>query len=524
MSAAAPAAPELSVVVPAFDEADHIAANLERLLACLEASPRTFEVIVVDDGSRDGTAAAAEAIHHAALRVIRREKNRGKGRALEHGVLAARGAFIVLLDADLEIPPEEIDPLLTRLEADDVDLALGTKYGAAQDDAWPLYRRVLSRLYQGVTALLFRLPLRDTQTGLKAIRAPVARRLVPHLRCRRFAWDLEFVLLALETGHGFVSVPVRLEPAARASRVGWRGALLAAVDTVRIFVRHRWLGHYARAHTPRDTRRTRRTQLLVSGDDLGLSEDVNDGLVAGLEAGGLCSVSVLACGDAARAGLDALTSRAPGADVGLHLDLLRGRSLLRYAALSVLGRATQPGVELTRQLDALGAHRTRLTHVDAHRHAWCLPWTRRRALAAVRAARIPAVRSLSPCGPVFDRGLVEGAKRLVLRGLATFSAGQERLHGLAAPDGYVDVAEARRWVRAGRLPAWVRGRTLEVIAHPALGAGAVPAGESGTLDRASDAQAILDPPLAEALAQLGADVLSFDALRAPRPNPERSPT
>ncbi len=494
----------LSVVLPAYDEAGHIAANVERLVACLESSGRAFEVIVVDDGSTDGTGAAARAVGDERVRVLTHERNRGKGRALATGCEAAREDIVVLLDADLEIPPEDVVPLVERLERAGADVAVGSKYHRDASLVWPLGRRLLSRLYHLVTALCFRLPLRDTQTGLKAILRSVAGELVPRLRSRRFAWDLELVLLAHRAGHPCVTGPVRVTPTDRTSRVGWLGALQAGLDTLRIFARDRGLAAYG----PLPQRAARRTRMIVSGDDLGLSASVDEALVRGVAGGGLTSVSVLTTGGTVAEGARALRARAPEADTGLHLDLLQGRAPWRY----LVAPPREAAADLAAQLAALRGHGIEATHVDAHRHAWCLPWTWRTLCRRMRPAGIDAVRSLRPLGSVWTAGLADGLKRLVLLACASLSAGVARGRGLAVPDGWIDAREAARWAQAGALPAWTRGRTIEVVGHPSVGEQDVPASEQGTLDRAAETRAVLEPPLAKALAAAGAEITTFREL------------
>jgi predicted glycoside hydrolase/deacetylase ChbG (UPF0249 family) len=504
-------APALSVVVPAYDEAEHLAENLRRLVDCLERTPRPFEVLVVDDGSRDGTAAAAETVaaSDARVRVLRHPRNLGKGAALATGCAAARGAVLALLDADLEIPPEEVPALVALLETSGADLAVGSKYHPRATLRWPWHRRALSRLYHLATALLFRLPLRDTQTGLKALRLEAARDLVPRLTSRRFAWDVELLLLAHRRGRRAVTGPVRVEPSSRASRVTPLGALLAGWDTFRIFLRDRGLGAYG--GTRRRGARPPVARLVVSGDDLGLSPSVDEGLLRGLEASALTSVSALARSPRA---LAALRARAPGSDVGLHVELPVGRGLARFLLRGLAGGVARAGVEAAvreqaAELRRLGAAPT---HVDAHRHAYAPPSVRRAVARASARAGIPAIRSLRPLGPLLGAGLPEAGKRLVLHAAAVLSAGTPRALGLVSPDGFVGALEAARWVRLGRVPAYARGRTVEVIAHPAFGASDLPAGERGTLDRDAETRAVLDPPLAQALRSLGADVTDFRTL------------
>jgi len=501
----------LSVVLPAYDEAPHLAANLRRLAACLERTGRPFEILVVDDGSRDGTGDVARAVaaEDARVRVLAHPHNLGKGRALATGCVVAREDVIVLLDADLEIPPEDVLPLVERLEREGADVAVGSKYHAEASLIWPVSRRLLSRLYHLVTALCFRLPLRDTQTGLKAIRRSVAHALVPRLRSRRFAWDLELILLAHRAGHRCVTGPVRVQPADRASRVGWRGALQAGLDTLLIFARDAGLGAFG----PATPARVRRTRVLVSGDDLGLSAGVDEGLARGLETGGLTSVSVLALGPTSEAAVADVQARIPDADLGLHLDLLRGHALGGFVLGSLRRRRGGAlSAVIARQRAAAEGLGFTPSHLDVHRHAWCLPWVRRALCRRLAGGDIPAVRSLRHLGPLGGEGLLEGGKRLLLRLLATMSAGVARGHGLVVPDGWVSAREAATWTGPAGVPRWARGRVIEVIAHPAASLADVPSEERGTLDRAAEAQAVLSPPLARALAAPGVETTTFREL------------
>jgi predicted glycoside hydrolase/deacetylase ChbG (UPF0249 family) len=510
-------APAFSVVVPAFDEADGLAANLERLVAVLARGTRSFEVILVDDGSADETHAVATAVAAAEprIRVHQLARNAGKGRAIEAGCAVARGDILVLLDADLQIPPEEVLPLVEMVMGEQADLVVGSKYLGGAPLRWPLGRRILSRLYQAVTAVLFRLPLRDTQTGLKAMRRAVAEEVVPHLCSKRFAWDLEFVYLAVEAGYRCKAAPVGVEPATRASRLGWRGAVEAGLDTVRIFLRARAFGGYAVA--PRG--QPRNTRLLLSGDDLGLAPGVDAGLIRALSEGGLRSCSVLAEGATQPGSADALRRGAPDADVGVHIDLYGPGSLAGFLLRTLLPTA---GVRRTvqrrvrEQLCGVRALGLEPTHVDAHRHAWLWPWVRRAVLESAQQGGVHAARSLQPRGSLWRAGPVEGAKRLLMLVAATCSAGERRRHpALAIPDGHVDVGEVRSWLARRRVPGWARGRTLEMIAHPASDLRDLPPREQGTLDRAADLRDLVDPPLIPALHALGIDVVDFRALRAP---------
>src|SRR5205823_5450546 len=127
----------LTVVVPAYDEAAHVREHLARIAAAIERIEPSFEILVVDDGSRDATADEARRAAEAdsRVRVLSHGENRGKGAALATGCDAARGEVLVFLDADLEISPDEVGPLLARMRREGADVAVASKWlpGASQE-------------------------------------------------------------------------------------------------------------------------------------------------------------------------------------------------------------------------------------------------------------------------------------------------------------------------------------------------------------------------------------------------------
>jgi|GEM_PF-2180751 len=492
MTAAGPD-PALSVIVPALDEGPHVRAHLRRIVAAVARLGRPFEVLLVDDGSRDDTGreARAAAADDPRVRVVAHPRNRGKGAALATGCAHARGEVLVFLDADLEIAPEEIGPLLAAMEADRADVAVGSKYAPGARVRRPRHRAVLSRAYLLVTSLLFRLPIRDTQTGLKALRRDVARALVPALRTQRWAWDVELLVLAHRARLRIVAVPVTVDFRRAGVRIGARGFLDSGLDTLAVFLRDRGLGAYGAvvAAVAGRRRATRpRTRVVLSGDDLGLCASVDRGLVEAAAARRLTSVSFLATGATAASAASALVALRSAVDVGLHLDLvpLGGGGLARFLARAALGLVPARAV---RGAVATAAARARAlglapTHVDAHRHAFLLPSTYRAVAAEAARQGIVGVRRPVPVGPVrCGAGFTGVAKGVVLwtAGLAT--RGVARAFGRATLDGIVDAAVvARRLARGRPLP---RG-AFEVVAHPAAGPDDVPGPDQG-LDRAADA-------------------------------------
>ena len=161
---------QLSVVIPAFDESESLPGHLERVVATLDELGRSAEVIVVDDGSRDGTAEAVEALALPGVRVERLRVNRGKSAALRVGMGVAKGEVIVLMDADGQDDPAELPRLLAALDGG-LDLVTGRR--ALRNDR---AAKVLpSRLYNWTTARVTGVPGRDFNSGFKVMRRDVAR-------------------------------------------------------------------------------------------------------------------------------------------------------------------------------------------------------------------------------------------------------------------------------------------------------------------------------------------------------------
>ncbi len=208
------AAPALSVVIPAFNEEARLPPHLGAVLAYLRVHYPAFELLVVDDGSRDGTVAAVTAAlaGEPRARVVAYTPNRGKGYAIRTGVLASRGAQVVFLDADLSTPIDEIPRALELLR--EAEIVIGSRDLPNSDVRvpQPLFRRVASDLFKWVRYLMVGLwRISDTQCGFKAYRGPVARQLFALAQIDRFMFDVEILYLAERAGLRIVEMPVRWE-------------------------------------------------------------------------------------------------------------------------------------------------------------------------------------------------------------------------------------------------------------------------------------------------------------------------
>lgn len=209
--------PYLSIVIPAYNEARRLPQTLGLIGAYLAAQPYASEVLVVDDGSTDGTAAAAEA--HPGVTVLRRD-HRGKGFAVRAGALAARGRYVLLCDADLAVPIEEWPKLEARLQAG-IDVVIGSREGmGATREGEPWYRHVMGRIFNLIIATVALRGISDTQCGFKAMPLAVAHELFHQVRiygddapvlqgAAVTAYDVELLFLARKGGYSIAEVPVR---------------------------------------------------------------------------------------------------------------------------------------------------------------------------------------------------------------------------------------------------------------------------------------------------------------------------
>jgi dolichyl-phosphate beta-glucosyltransferase len=204
----------LSVVIPACNAASGIGATLQAIASYLSKKPFAAEIVVVDDGSTDGTADAARAALAAfagriGSRIIRREENLGKGASVREGVLASAGAIVLFTDDDLSTPIEEFGKLRAALEAG-ADAAIGSRALAASEIR-VRQRRPREAMGKMFNRLVRRLVLEgypDTQCGFKAFRREPARAVFSRLETAGFAFDVEVLVLCRELGCRVAQIPV----------------------------------------------------------------------------------------------------------------------------------------------------------------------------------------------------------------------------------------------------------------------------------------------------------------------------
>src|SRR5688572_1329093 len=233
--------PQLTIIVPAYNEAARLGLSLSKIVEYLNQHFESSELIVVDDGSTDGTVGVAERAlaksPDVSTRVIRYEKNRGKGYAVRVGLLAAGADVVLFTDADLSTPITEIPKLVDPIRKGDFDVTFGSRaldrslIGVHQ----PWRREQGGRLFNLIVRAATGLPFWDTQCGFKAFRMRSCRPIIEGATIDRFGFDVELLYVAYRAGLRLKEIPVRWNHA-EGSKVNVMSdsvAMLAEVGRIR---------------------------------------------------------------------------------------------------------------------------------------------------------------------------------------------------------------------------------------------------------------------------------------------------
>lgn len=204
-------APELSIVIPSFNEELRLPPTLEKIASYIEQQHPSSEVIVVDDGSTDRTAAVADSWRRRIpnLRVVSNGTNRGKGFSVRHGSLEAAGDIVLFTDADLSSPIDEAEKLLCALKTHDVAIGSRAVDRSLIEVHESPFREFAGIIFNRIVRVTLRLPFVDTQCGFKAFRRERCRIIFEQQTIERFGFDPELLYLARHHGLSTVEVPVR---------------------------------------------------------------------------------------------------------------------------------------------------------------------------------------------------------------------------------------------------------------------------------------------------------------------------
>ena len=229
---------DLSIIIPSYNEEARLPGTLQRIAEYLPTLKLRTEVLVVDDGSTDRTAAVAESFHGklTGLRVLSNGTNRGKGYSVRHGMLEAQGDMVLFTDADLSAPIEEAEKLLRPLN-NGYDVAIGSR---AMDRSListrqSIFRETAGIIFNKIVRLVLRLPFVDTQCGFKAFRRERSRIIFEQQRIEGFGFDPELLYLARHYGLRAIEIPVRWghSEATKVNMLGDSLKMFADIFTIR---------------------------------------------------------------------------------------------------------------------------------------------------------------------------------------------------------------------------------------------------------------------------------------------------
>ncbi|MHB8289372.1 MAG: glycosyltransferase [Acidimicrobiales bacterium] len=241
---------DLTVVVPFFNPGERLDSHIASVVKTLEETGRSFEVIAVSDGSTDGSTSRLVETAPQSVQVVALPHNQGKGEALRLGMAMGRGRYVGFIDADGDIPAEILRSFAAIATGNGPDIVLGSKLHKSSQVIYPPARRLYSFSYRMMNRVLFNLNVSDTQTGVKLVRRDVLANVLPRMLEKRFAFDLELLVVAHRLGyrrHAELPVTIRERFTSTISLRAVRGIVL---DTLAIFYRLRLIRYYDVPHEP----------------------------------------------------------------------------------------------------------------------------------------------------------------------------------------------------------------------------------------------------------------------------------
>lgn len=230
---------KITVIMPAFNESEVIEKNVNETIKTFNNFKVDYEIIIIDDGSSDETWIKIRELEgkFPNIKATRNMKNYGKGRALKKGFRFASGDYVVFLDSDIDLHPAQLETFFDIMKFDDADIVIGSKRHPNSKLNYPLQRRIISFIYFSIIKLLFGLPIKDTQTGLKLFKYKVLKDVFPKVVIKSFAFDLEILAYAHRLGYRIAEAPVFIDSKREFSRIGPREMINTGIDTLLVFYR-----------------------------------------------------------------------------------------------------------------------------------------------------------------------------------------------------------------------------------------------------------------------------------------------
>jgi len=232
---------DISIVIPAFNEEVNIVSTLEDIAVYLKASSFNYEVIIVDDGSKDKTVALADSCQHLFnnMLVLKSLRNQGKGSAVKIGILQAQGDNILFMDADNSTRINQLDKLLAFLN-NGFDIAIASRRvaGAEIDKFQPILRRFLGNIYIALSKIILGTSVKDYNCGFKVFKKNAAKVLFSKITQKDWSFDSEVLFLASQNGFKIGEVPVKWQDKRTSKVKPFRDGLKSLISLFKIKINY----------------------------------------------------------------------------------------------------------------------------------------------------------------------------------------------------------------------------------------------------------------------------------------------
>lgn len=233
---------KLSVIMPIYNSKD-IIRNLKEACAMLEKITPDYELVVVNDGSKNNCFEEAKKSKNKHIRLVGYKKNQGKGYAIKYGFDFVNGDYVAFVDSGRDLNPRQLRNFIEVIEKEKTDIVIGSKKHPLSKVHYPLMRRIMSGIYRNINRIMFGLDVKDTQVGLKLFKRKVLIEVMPRVAIKRFAFDLELLVIANKRGFKITEAPITLNYRFR-STINIKSVFWMLWDTVAIFYRDKILKYY----------------------------------------------------------------------------------------------------------------------------------------------------------------------------------------------------------------------------------------------------------------------------------------
>jgi glycosyltransferase involved in cell wall biosynthesis len=237
---------KLSILMPIYNGEEGVADNIVEADRYFQTLGIKYEIIVMDDGSKDNTYEKAMQASNEHITILKLPKNEGKGEALREAFNKSTGDLVMFLDGDLDIHPRQFEALFDVMQKESADVVIGSKRHPKSVLHYPTKRKILSAGYFFIVKLMFGLPLRDTQTGIKLFKADVLKKIFHRVLIKRYAFDLELLILADHNGFKISEAPVVVDYKGKYGHITLKLIFKMMWDTFAIFYRLNVLHYYDR--------------------------------------------------------------------------------------------------------------------------------------------------------------------------------------------------------------------------------------------------------------------------------------